>query len=66
MENNYSDRIHGIASLIGDTPLLAIDLVFNGKKGTVYAKAEYLSMRPEALRTEWPTASCNKLSGGEI
>ncbi|MBC8319034.1 MAG: cysteine synthase family protein [Desulfobulbaceae bacterium] len=44
MENNYSDRIHGIASLIGDTPLLAIDLVFNGKKATVYAKAEYLSM----------------------
>ena len=44
MENNYSDRIQKISSLIGDTPILAIDLVFNGKKRTVYAKAEYLSM----------------------
>lgn len=44
MENHYPHRIHAIANLIGDTPLLAIDLVFKGTKRTVYAKAEYLSM----------------------
>lgn len=44
MQNNYSHRIHAIASLIGNTPLLAIDLVFKGQKRTLYAKVEYLSM----------------------
>lgn len=44
MENNYSHRILAIARLIGDTPLLAIDLVYKGKKRTLYAKEEYLSM----------------------
>jgi cysteine synthase A len=44
MEDNYSHQLHAIASLIGDTPLLALDFVFKGKKRTLYAKAEYLSM----------------------
>jgi cysteine synthase A len=40
----YLNRIEGLSSLIGNTPVLAIDYLFKGKKGTVYAKAEYLNM----------------------
>ena len=37
-------RIRGLSSLIGNTPLLAIDLLFRGERRTVYAKAEHLNM----------------------
>ncbi len=37
-------RIQGLASLIGNTPLLAIDFDFGGHRRTIYAKAEHLNM----------------------
>jgi len=36
--------IYGLKSLIGNTPLLAIDLEFKGEKRTIFAKAEHLNM----------------------
>jgi len=44
VENSNSRRIRGLSSLIGNTPLLAIDYLFQGKKRTLYAKAEHLNM----------------------
>lgn len=37
-------RIRGLKSLIGNTPLLAIDYAFAGEQRTLYAKAEQLNM----------------------
>jgi cysteine synthase A len=37
-------RARGLSSLIGNTPLLAIDCLFEGRPRTVYAKAENLNM----------------------
>lgn len=37
-------RIRGLRSLIGNTPLLAIDFIYAGRQRTIYAKAEYLNM----------------------
>ncbi len=37
-------RIRGLSSLIGNTPLLAIEYTFKGEKRTIYAKAEHLNM----------------------
>jgi len=37
-------RIRGLKSLIGNTPLLAIDYSFAGEQRTLYAKAEHLNM----------------------
>jgi cysteine synthase A len=37
-------RIRDLASLIGNTPLLAIEFRFRGEKRTLYAKAENLNM----------------------
>lgn len=42
-KENYS-KISGLSSLIGNTPILSIDLMFRGEKRTLYAKAEYLNM----------------------
>ncbi|PKQ63895.1 cysteine synthase [Labilibaculum filiforme] len=44
MEQTLSGRIHGISSLIGNTPLLAIEFEYKGTRRTIYAKAEYLNM----------------------
>ncbi len=45
MVENYSQqRINGLSSLIGNTPLLAIELKFKGEKRILYAKAENLNM----------------------
>lgn len=44
MEKTLSKRIQGISSLIGNTPLLAIEFEFKGTIRTIYAKAEYLNM----------------------
>ena len=38
------ERIRGLASLIGNTPLLAIELDFRSRRRTIYAKAEHLNM----------------------
>jgi len=41
---NLNHRIGGLSSLIGNTPLLAIEFMFRGQKRTLYAKAENLNM----------------------
>ena len=41
---SYSNRIQGLSSLIGNTPILAIDFLYKGKQKTIYAKAENLNM----------------------
>ncbi len=41
---NMNDRIKGLSCLIGNTPLLAIRLSYNGKNRVIYAKAENLNM----------------------
>ena len=38
------NKVHRLASLIGNTPLLAISFYFRGEKRTIYAKAENLNM----------------------
>jgi cysteine synthase A len=42
--SGISKSIHGLSSLIGNTPLLEIDFLFRGKHRRIYAKAEYLNM----------------------
>ncbi len=44
MHSEYRKNIRGLSSLIGNTPLLAIELVYKGEKRTIYAKAENLNM----------------------
>lgn len=44
MEEIFTSRIEGIKSLIGNTPLLEISLLYKGEKRTVFAKAENLNM----------------------
>jgi cysteine synthase A len=39
-----SESIHGLTSLIGNTPLLEISFIYKGKAGKIFAKAEYLNM----------------------
>ncbi|MDO9341267.1 MAG: cysteine synthase family protein [Bacteroidales bacterium] len=42
--SGISKRIHGLKSLIGNTPLLEIEFLYKGKPRRIYAKAEYLNM----------------------
>lgn len=42
--NGDHNRIKGLSSLIGNTPLLAIEFLLEDKKRTIYAKAENLNM----------------------
>jgi len=44
LQNVDHNRIRGLASLIGNTPLLAIKFEFQGQSRTIYAKAENLNM----------------------
>jgi cysteine synthase A len=44
LTNDYQRRIRDLASLIGNTPLLALEFKYRGEKRTVYAKAENLNM----------------------
>jgi cysteine synthase A len=37
-------NVAGLSSLVGNTPLLAINLLYKGEKCTIYAKAEHLNM----------------------
>ena len=39
-----SHRIRGLKSMVGNTPLLAIDLTYRGRRRVLYAKAENLNM----------------------
>ena len=44
MKTKTKTRLGQISSLIGNTPLLAINLKYKGKRRTIYAKAENLNM----------------------
>ncbi len=44
MQETVLRQVRNFASLIGNTPLLAIEFTFRGEPRTVYAKAEYLNM----------------------
>ncbi len=44
MRIDIQKRISGLKCLVGNTPLLAIDFTYKGKKRTIYAKAENLNM----------------------
>jgi cysteine synthase len=44
MESNSSKRIHDLSSLIGNTPLLAIEFKYKGDIRKLYAKAENHNM----------------------
>ncbi|UCE03088.1 MAG: cysteine synthase family protein [Candidatus Latescibacterota bacterium] len=44
MEHTLEQRLLGLKSLVGNTPLLAIDLSFRGRETVIYAKAEHLNM----------------------
>jgi cysteine synthase A len=37
-------RIRGLKCLVGNTPLLAIDVTFRGRRRVIYAKAEHINM----------------------
>ncbi|HPW18973.1 MAG TPA: cysteine synthase family protein [Candidatus Aminicenantes bacterium] len=41
---DYLARVKGLASLIGNTPVLAVECLFRGRPRTVYAKAENLNL----------------------
>ncbi|MFC1512923.1 PLP-dependent cysteine synthase family protein [Thermodesulfobacteriota bacterium] len=43
-DQETENRLRGLASLVGNTPLLAIELLYRGEKRTLFAKAEHLSM----------------------
>ena len=40
----HADRFSHLRHMVGNTPLLAIHFLYKGKKRTIYAKAEHLSM----------------------
>lgn len=44
MSDNFTNRIQGLSSLIGNTPVLAIDFLYKGNKRTIFAKAENSNM----------------------
>jgi cysteine synthase A len=44
INGNVERRIRGLKSLVGNTPLLAIDLEFKGEQRVIYAKAEHVNM----------------------
>jgi cysteine synthase A len=44
MDDALARRFLGLRCLVGNTPLLAIDCTFHGRRRTVYAKAEHLNM----------------------
>jgi cysteine synthase len=44
MEANILDKISGLSSLIGNTPILEIQFTYKGKSRVLYAKAEHLNM----------------------
>lgn len=44
VETDINDQLSGLGSLIGNTPLLQINLKYKGEPRTIYAKAENLNM----------------------
>jgi cysteine synthase A len=44
VEQNIKRRIHGLRTMVGNTPLLAVDFKYRGEQHVLYAKAENLNM----------------------
>ncbi|MFH0760370.1 MAG: cysteine synthase family protein [Bacteroidota bacterium] len=44
MKDQFLQRIKGLSSLIGNTPLLEIEFIYKGRKRRIFAKAENLNM----------------------
>ena len=44
MDKLHADRLAGLRSLVGNTPLLAIRCRYAGRRRTIYAKAEHLNL----------------------
>lgn len=44
METQTEQRFRGLQSLVGNTPLLAVDVKCRGRRCVVYAKAEHINM----------------------
>ena len=44
MEKENTRKVHGLSSLIGNTPILAIKFKYKGEERIIYAKAENLNM----------------------
>ncbi len=43
-DRSPEERLRGLASLVGNTPLLAIEFDYRGSRRTLYAKAEHLNL----------------------
>jgi cysteine synthase A len=44
VDHDIERRIRGLKCLVGNTPLLAIDCLYRGRKRVIYAKAEHINM----------------------
>ncbi len=44
MRDQLERRLRGLKCLVGNTPLLAIDLLYRGERRVIYAKAEHINM----------------------
>jgi len=53
-------RLQGLHHLVGNTPLLAIQCEFRGRRRTIYAKAEHLnltgSIKDRMALPRWPSS----------
>ena len=63
-------RFRGLKALVGNTPLLAVDFEYRGRKRTVYAKAEHLNMTGSikdrmALHLLWQAYRDERLAPGD-
>ncbi len=63
-------RFRGLQALVGNTPLLAIEFEYRGRKRTVYAKAEHLNMTGSikdrmALHLLWQAYRDERLAPGD-
>ena len=41
---DYAERMKGLKAMIGNTPLLAVNFTFRGRRRRIYAKAEHMNM----------------------
>lgn len=71
VETDILERLSGLSSLIGNTPLLQINLKYKGDLRCIYAKAENLNMTGSikdrmAFHIMKKAYECGKLKAGEL
>jgi cysteine synthase A len=44
MQDDFVSRLRGLKCLVGNTPLLAVDLSYRGERRVIHAKAEHINM----------------------